>query len=313
MATTPTQSVITRRRWLTPARREAFEGLLYISPWILGFLIFAAGPMIASLALSFTQYNILKPPTFIGLENYSVVFTRDRLFYQSLSRTAYYAVAIVTIGVTGSLLLAVLLNQKLKGTVAFRTMFFVPSLTPIVASALLWGWIFHPELGLLNNGLALVGIKGPGWLTTTEWAIPSLVIMALWGGLGGGRMIIFLAGLQGVPQELYEAAAIDGAGVWARFRNVTLPMITPTIFFNLVLGIIGSFSVFAVAFVATQGGPARATYFYVYHIFNRGFADSDMGYASALAWVFFAILLFFTAIQFRLQRYWVYYESEERQ
>ena len=313
MATTPTQSVITRRRWLTPARREAFEGLLYISPWILGFLIFAAGPMIASLALSFTQYNILKPPTFIGLENYSVVFARDRLFYQSLTRTAYYAVAIVTVGVTGSLLLAVLLNQKLKGTVAFRTMFFVPSLTPIVASALLWGWIFHPELGLLNNGLALVGIKGPGWLTTTEWAIPSLVIMALWGGLGGGRMIIFLAGLQGVPQELYEAAAIDGAGVWARFRNVTLPMITPTIFFNLVLGIIGSFSVFTVAYVATQGGPARATYFYVYHIFNRGFADSDMGYASALAWVFFAILLFFTAVQFHLQRYWVYYESEERQ
>lgn len=313
MATTSTQRVITTRGWFTPARREAIEGFLYISPWILGFLIFAAGPMLASFALSFTQYNILKPPTFIGLENYNVVFSRDRLFYQSLTRTAYYAMAIVAIGVAGSLLLAVLLNQRLKGTVAFRTVFFVPSLTPIVASALLWGWIFHPELGLLNNGLALVGIKGPGWLTTTEWAIPSLVLMALWGGLGGGRMIIFLAGLQGVPQELYEAASIDGAGVWARFRNVTLPMITPTVFFNLVLGIIGSFSVFAVAYVATQGGPARATYFYVYHIFNRGFADSDMGYASALAWVFFAILLFFTAIQFRLQRYWVYYESEERQ
>jgi multiple sugar transport system permease protein len=212
--------------------------------------------------------------------------------------------------VTGSLFLAVLLNQRLKGTTILRTCFFLPSLTPIVASALLWSWILHPDLGLVNYGLRQVGIQGPGWLTTTEWAIPALIIMALWGGLGGGRMIIFLAGLQGVSQELYEAAAIDGANAWQRFRNVTLPIITPTIFFNMVLGVIGSFSVFTVAYVATQGGPARATYFYVYHIFARGFQDTDMGYASALAWVFFAILLLFTAVQFRLQRHWVYYEAE---
>jgi multiple sugar transport system permease protein len=297
---------------LSPSRREAIEGFLYISPWILGFLIFGLGPLGASLYLSLTHYNVLKPPEFVGLDNYVYAFTRDRLFYVALERTTYYAVAAVTLGVIGSLLLAVLLNQRLKGTVAFRTMLFLPSLTPIVASALLWGWIFHPQLGLLNSGLRLVGIQGPGWLTTTEWALPSLVILALWGGLGGGRMIIFLAGLQGVPAELYEAASIDGASGWDRFRHVTLPMITPTIFFNLVLGIIGSFSVFAVAFVATGGGPVRATYFYVYHIFITAFQNSEMGYASALAWIFFAILLVFTAIQFRLQRYWVYYESESK-
>ncbi len=302
-----------RRPWLTPGRREAIEGFLYISPWVLGFLVFTLGPMLASLFFSFTKYSILRPPELIGLDNYVTIFTRDRLFIQSLSRTAYYAAAVVTLGVIGSLLLAVLLNQKLAGTVVFRTMYFLPSLTPIVASALLWQWLYQPELGLFNSALAMIGIKGPGWLTTTEWAIPSLVIMALWAGLGGGRMIIFIAGLQGVPQELYEAAAIDGAGTWARFRNITLPMITPTIFFNLVLGIIGSFSVFAVAFVATQGGPARATYFYVYNIYKTGFADFNMGYASALAWIFFAILLVFTLIQFRLQRLWVYYESEERE
>src|SRR5712692_309523 len=262
---------------LSPSRREAVEGFLYISPWILGFLIFGLGPLGASLYLSLTHYNVLKPPEFVGLDNYVYAFTHDRLFYVALERTTYYAVAAVTLGVVGSLLLAVLLNQRLKGTVAFRTMLFLPSLTPIVASALLWGWIFHPQLGLINSGLRLVGVQGPGWLTTTEWALPSLVILALWGGLGGGRMIIFLAGLQGVPSELYEAASIDGASGWDRFRHVTVPMITPTIFFNLVLGIIGSFSVFAVAFVATGGGPVRATYFYVYHIFITAFQNSEMG------------------------------------
>ena len=297
---------------LSPARRESIEGYLYILPWILGFLIFTLGPMIASLYLSFTRYNMLRPPIFVGLQNYVFIFTRDRLFLESLSRTATYAIGTVILGVIGSLLLALLLNQRLLGTSFWRTCFFLPSLTPIVASALLWGWIFHPDLGMLNTGLRMIGIQGPGWLGSVEWALPALIIIALWGSLGGGRMIIFLAGLQGVPQELYEAASIDGASVWTRFRHVTLPMITPTIFFNLVLGIIGSFSVFAVAYVATQGGPARATYFYVYHIFARGFQDFEMGYASALAWVFFLILLIFTGIQFRLQRYWVYYESESR-
>ncbi len=312
MAVTSTPGIVAQRRWFSPARREALEGFLYIGPWIIGFLVFALGPMIASFYLAFTDYNMLRPPDFVGLKNYITVFTGDRIFYQSLSRTAIYAAAIVTIGVSGSLLLAVLLNQKIIGTVAFRTMYFLPSLTPVVASALLWQWLLHPDLGLVNTALWMIGIKGPGWLTTTEWALPSLVVMALWAGLGGQRMIIFIAGLQGVPQELYEAASIDGADNWARFRNVTMPMITPTIFFNLVLGVISSFSVFTVAYVATQGGPARSTYFYVYHLYNTAFQDFSMGYASALAWVFFLILLAFTAVQFRLQRLWVYYEAEER-
>ena len=312
MAVTSTPGTVAQRRWLSPARREALEGFLYISPWMFGFLVFALGPMLASLYLSFCNYNMLSAPRFIGIENYVYTLTSDRIFYQSLSRTAIYAAAVVVFGVSGSLLLAVLLNQKIIGTVAFRTMYFLPSLTPIVASALLWQWLLHPDLGLVNTGLWLIGIKGPGWLTTTEWALPSLVIMALWAGLGGGRMIIFLAGLQGVPQELYEAASIDGAGTWAKFRNVTMPMITPTIFFNLVLSVISSFSVFSVAYVATGGGPARATYFYVYHLFNTAFADFSMGQGAALAWIFFLILLVFTGIQFSLQRRWVYYEAEEK-
>jgi multiple sugar transport system permease protein len=310
MATTSMRRAGGRGGGLSSTRREALEGFLYISPWIVGFLLFTLGPMLASLYLSFTRYTMIRPPDFIGFDNYVVIFTQDRLFLDSLWRTTVYAIATVIIGVAGSLGLAMLLNQRLVGAAFFRTLFFLPSLTPVVASALVWGWIFHPQLGLLNDSLRLAGIQGPGWLTTVEWAVPALIIIALWGSLGGARMIIFLAGLQGVPQELYEAASMDGANVWSRFRNVTLPIITPTIFFNMVLGVIASFSVFTVAYVATQGGPARATYFYVYHIFARGFQDFDMGYASALAWVFFAILLAFTAVQFRLQRHWVYYEAD---
>ena len=302
----------TGRRRLSGARREAVEGYLYISPWIVGFLVFTLGPMLASLYYSLTTYNILSEPHFSGLANYVAIFTHDRLFRVALSRTAYYAVASVALGVGGSLLLAVLLDQRLKGVSVWRTLYFLPSLTPIVASALLWGWIFHPQFGILNYLLAKVGLPGPGWLASTEWAMPALIIMALWGGLGGGRMIIFIAGLQGVPAELYEAANIDGAGTWSRFRHVTLPLLTPTIFFNTVVGIIGSFSVFTVAYVATGGGPANATYFYVFHIFNRAFKDLDMGYAAALAWIFFLILMVFTAVQFAMQRYWVYYEEGPR-
>lgn len=300
------------RRRLPGARREAIEGFLYISPWIAGFLIFTLGPMLASLYYSFTTYNVLTSPHWSGISNYVQIFTHDRLFRVALGRTAYYAVASVVLGVGGSLLLAILLDQKLIGVSLFRTLYFLPSLTPIVASALLWGWIFQPQFGVLNALLARVGIQGPGWLADPTWAMPALIILALWGGLGGGRMIIFIAGLQGVPVELYEAANIDGAGTWSRFRNVTLPLLSPTIFFNLVVGIIGSFSVFTVAYVATGGGPANATYFYVFHIFNTAFKDLDMGYAAALAWIFFLILMVFTGVQFLAQRYWVYYEGGPR-
>jgi len=293
-------------------RREAIEGLLYISPWFFGFLVFNFGPLLYSFYLSLTKYSIVREPIFTGLDNYVQIFTRDRLFWVAIQNTGYYALVTVVVGLTCSLLLALLLDQKVKGTSLLRTFFFMPTLTPVVASVLIWGWILQPELGVLNYLLRSIGLVGPGWLQSVEWAMPALLVIALWGSVGGSRMVIFIAGLQGIPHELYEAAQIDGAGVWTRFRHVTIPLLTPTIFFNTVLGIIGSLSVFQLAFVGTKGGPANATYFYVLHIYYRGFADSEMGYAAALAWIFFAINMVFTGVQFWLQKRWVHYEGAPR-
>ncbi|HLG78218.1 MAG TPA: sugar ABC transporter permease [Ktedonobacteraceae bacterium] len=294
-------------------RREELLGFLFISPWLVGFLLLTMGPMAYSLYLSFTNYNIVRAPQFIGLTNYIYILTRDRLFWVALERTAYYAGITVVLGIIGSLLLAVLLDQGMRGTPLLRTLFFLPSLTPTVALVILWGWILHPDLGVLNYLLRQIGLQGPGWLTSPEWAMPALLLMTLWSSVGGNRMVIFTAGLQGIPRELYEAAQLDGAGAFHRFWHVTLPLLTPTTFFNLIVGLIAALSVFTIAFVGTRGGPALATYFYVLHIYNRGFADSEMGYASALAWIFFLIVLVLTLVQFGLQRHWVYYEAEERQ
>ncbi|MDQ6671497.1 MAG: sugar ABC transporter permease [Chloroflexota bacterium] len=295
----------------TIARREAIEGLLYISPFLLGFLIFTAYPMIASFYLSFTKYNILNPPAWIGLENYQEAFFKDEQFWNSLRRTSVFAVLNVTLGVMGSLGAALLLNQRFRGTTVFRTFFFLPSITPIIASALLWVWIFQPTIGLLNYLLSLVGIQGPAWLQSTYWAIPSVAIVSLWGTIGGTRMIVFLAALQGVPQEMYDAANIDGAGPWRRFVSITLPLISPTMFFNVVLTVIGSLSVFSLAYIATGGGPNYATYFYVFHLFKNAFEFSRMGYAAAMAWVFFLIILALTVVQFRLSNRWVFYAGAD--
>jgi len=291
-------------------RREALEGILYVSPWIVGFVVFVAGPLFASVYLSFNKFNILRPPKFIGLQNYVTAFTIDELFLPSIGRTFYFALLSVPLGVVGSLLVAMLLNQELKATTLWRTMFFLPTLTPLVAAALLWRWMLNPEVGLINYLLAQIGIQGPKWLASTDWAIPSLVLMGLWASVGGSRMIIFLAGLQGVPQEMYEAAEIDGAGTWAKFRHVTLPMITPVMFFNLVLGIIFALRSFEAAFVSTAGGPARATWFIALHIYQNAFVSFDMGYASALAWLLFSILFVLTFIQFRFSGRWVFYSGE---
>jgi multiple sugar transport system permease protein len=293
-------------------RREAIEGALYVLPWTLGFIIFIAGPLIASAYYSFTKYNVLRPPHFIGLQNYIYAFTKDELFLPSIWRSFYYALLSVPLAMIGSLILAILLNQKLWGPTAWRTMFFLPTLTPLIAAALLWRWMLNPDVGLVNYLLAQVGIKGPGWLSSIEWAIPSLVIMGLWNSIGGSRMIIFLASLQDVPKELLESAEIDGAGIWAKFWNITLPLITPTIFFNLVLGIIFALRTFEAAFIATNGGPARATWFISLHIYQSAFVSFDMGYASAMSWVFFLILLALTYLQFRLSGNWVFYAGERR-
>lgn len=293
------------------SQRKALAGYLYISPFLLGFVLFILGPALASAYLSLTDYNILSSPSFVGLANYQNAFTGDKLFWLSLGNTLYYALIGVPLSIAGALGCAILLNQKIKARAAFRTMFFLPSITPIVASTLLWIWILNPEFGLLNYALSAVGIVGPKWLGSPDWAKPSLILMYLWGSMGGGAMIIFLAGLQGVPPELHESAAIDGANSWHRFLNITIPMLTPSIFLNLVLGLIGGLRVFTVAFVATNGGPAYATYFYMLHLFNQAFQYLEMGYGSALAWIFTVVVLILTIIQFRISDRWVYYAGKD--
>ena len=289
-------------------RREAIEGYLWISPWVIGFVVFSLGPIVASAYLSFTKYKIGGQAEWIGLANYNEAFFNDRLFWPSLGRTAYFSLAAVFIGVFLSLLAAVLLNQALHGRSTFRAFYYLPSLTPVVAMAILWQWLLQPQLGLVNYALSLVGIDGPGWLTSRQWAIPSMVLITLWASVGGGRMIIFLAGLQGVPQELYESADLDGAGAISRFRHITLPMISPVILFNLILGVIGSFSVFSLAYVATSGGPNYATWFYMLHLYYNAFSFFRMGYASALAWIFFVIIFILSYLQIKFSNRWVYYE-----
>lgn len=292
-------------------RRQALVGYLWISPWLIGAVLFTVGPMLASLFLSFTQYNIVESPRWIGLANYVQAFTKDDLFWGSMWRTMVYAAVTVTLGTAGSLGAALLLNRPWRGTALLRTAFFLPSLVPIVASALLWRWIFNPQVGLFNYLLGLVGIRGPAWFASTEWAMPGLIIMALWGTIGGSQMLIFLAGLQGVPRELYEAAEVDGAGAWGRFRHITLPMISPTLFFNTILGLIGGLKVFSAAYVGTEGGPAYATWFYLLHLYFQAFRFFEMGYASALAWIFFAIVITLTIVQVRWSSRWVYYEGAD--
>ncbi len=292
-------------------RREAIEGYLFLLPWLIGYLCFSGGPVLASAYLSLTKYNVLLPPRLIGLGNYLYALSKDELFIPAIVKTFYYAILVIPPAIVLSLGVAILLNQKLQGLAVWRTMFFLPTLTPVVAAAILWRWMLNPDVGLINFLLNQVGIKGPGWLASIEWAIPSLALIGLWTSVGGSQMIIFLAGLQNIPQDLTEAAAIDGASAWTRFWSITLPMVTPTLFFNLVLGIIFSLRTFDVAFVATNGGPARATWFISLHIYQNAFVSFDMGYASALSWMFFLLLFLVTFLQFRISGSWVFYAGEK--
>ncbi|MBM3190192.1 MAG: sugar ABC transporter permease [Chloroflexi bacterium] len=290
-------------------RREALQGFLCISPWLVGFVAFALGPMIASAYYSLTDYRILRAPDFVGLDNYKEALTADPLFWRSFERTAVWTVATVPAGIIGSLIAAILLHQGLRGTSIYRTMYFLPSLTPTVAASLLWMWMLHPDAGVVNWLLSLVGIRGPGWLSSTKWVVPALAMISLWTGIGGGRMVIFLAGLQGIPEELYEAAEIDGAGTLRKMLHITVPLMTPTIFFNLIMGILGSFRAFDMAFLTTEGGPAYASYFFALHIYYHAFQYYSMGYACALSWFLFAIIVILTAIQFGSSRRWVFYQA----
>lgn len=290
--------------------RDALLGYLFLSPWLAGLVLFFGGPIIASALLSLADYDVVSTPIFVGLENYERAFVKDDLVWDSLLRTIYYTLAVVPITLSGSLLLAILLNQSLTGTNLFRTFFFLPHLTPAVAMAVLWLWLLHPQLGPVNAFLGSLGLPKPGWLASRTWAIPSMILISSWAGMGGNSMLIFLAALQGVPTELYEAAEIDGGGIAAKFRHITLPMISPTIFFNLLLGIIGALKVFTLAFVATEGGPSYATWFYALHVYNQAFKYFRLGYGSALAWIFAVIVISLTVIQVRLSRHWVYYMGE---
>ena len=293
-------------------RREALTGLLWISPWLIGFLVFTVLPMLASFAMSFTRFRPTRATEFIGLANYVRAFAEDPLFWPSLGRTLYYTALTVPLGIVGSLAVAMLMNQGLKLTPIFRTLLFLPFLTPVIASALLWRWLFQPEWGAINDIIFRVfHVEGPQWIYSEQMVIPSLAIITLWAGLGGSRMIIFLAGLQNVPSELYEAAEIDGAGRWSRFWNVTIPMLSPTIFLNLILAIIASFAAFELAYITTDGGPNYASWFFAIHIWSNAFRYYDMGYASALAWVMFVLVAGLTYIQFQLAKRWVYYAAEQ--
>jgi multiple sugar transport system permease protein len=300
------------RRWhgLSLVHREALTFYLLISPWLVGLLLFVLGPMIASIFISFTRWDLLSPAKFIGLQNYQKMFTRDPLFWQSLKVTFIYTLAYVPLELVGGLVLALLMNQKLRFRGVFRTVYYLPSVLPGVAFVVLWMWILHPDVGLINTLLSYVGIEGPRWLADPGWALPALLMMSLWGL--GRTMVIYLASLQGIPQHLYEAAAIDGAGNWQSFWRITLPMLTPTIFFNLVLSIISTFQTFTSAFVATDGGPLDSTLFYVLYLFRQAFQFFNMGYASALAWILFLIILVLTLLIVRSADRWVYYEGSRR-
>jgi len=304
-----------RRRLGSLGRKEARWGYLMISPWLIGFLLLTIGPILFSMGLSFFRWQSLASlgaAKFVGVENYGTAFSgADENFYKSLFATFKYAFLAVPASVIIGLLLAVLMNSKIKGIAVFRTMYFIPSVVPVVASTVLWWYLFNSNHGWINYLLAQLGIQGPNWLGDPRYTIYLLVLLSLWGI--GGSMIIYLAGLQGIPSQLYEAAETDGAGPLRRFWHVTLPMLSPILFFNLVMGLIGSFQVFTQAFVMFDGdgGPDDSALFYVLHLYKLAIERYELGYGSALAWILFVIILIFTLVVFKSSPLWVYYEGEK--
>ncbi|MCX7795606.1 MAG: sugar ABC transporter permease [bacterium] len=291
-------------------RREAINAYIMLSPWIIGFIAFTAGPMIASIVISFMDWPLLQAPKWIGLSNYRFMF-KDELFWISLYNTIYYTVIGVPLRVVAALCVALAMNLKLRGISVYRTIYYIPSITPAVASSIMWLWIFNPDFGLANALLGYIGIHSHiRWIYDPALSKPSLILMSLWGI--GGMMIILLAGLQGIPEQLYEAAELDGAGLWHKFWHITLPMLSPSIFFVTIMQVISSFQVFTQAYVMTRGGPANSTLFMVLYLYQNGFEFFRMGYASSIAWALFMFVLVLTILQFRGSRYWVFYEGELR-
>lgn len=304
--TLPTRFAARRGLRSSRAFRRNVEGYLFALPWFIGFFGLLLFPTLASLVVSFTKYDVVNPPSWAGLANYRTLFA-DPLFWASLGNTAYYVFIGVPLSIALGIALALLLNRKLPGIGVFRTLFYLPSVTSSVAVALLWVWLFDPQIGLIDTFLRAAHLPAPLWLGSTFWSKPALILMRLWGI--GNLIVLFLAGLQGIPTELYEAAKVDGAGNWTCFRAITIPMLSPTIFFVFIITVIGAAQVFTEAYVMTQGGPLNSTYFLVLYLYNNAFAYLKMGYAAAISWVLFILLLAFTLIQFRSARRWVYYES----
>ena len=279
----------------------------FISPWLIGFFALTLGPIVFSIYMSFTDWDLFQAPNFIGIGNYEKIFTHDPLFWKAVGNTFYYAVISIPLGIALSLWIAYYLNKKLKGITFFRVLYYLPSVVPVVASSLLFVRLLAPNEGLINKALALIGIDGPNWLLDPHWVKPALIVMSLW-GVGGG-VVLLLAGMKGIPNELLEAAAIDGASPRKAFLFVTLPMITPIIFFNLVTGLIGALQTFAQVYIVTSGGPDNASQMIVPYLFENAFKFYRMGYASAIAWVLFLMILLLTLLVFRSSALWVYYEE----
>ena len=306
----------TRRRKSRLGRTDAVQGYLFASPWLIGFLCLTLGPMLFSLGLSFCRWDLNMPGSqrFVGILNYAELLFNDRLLWKALYNTAYYSFFGVPLAMIMALTLAMLLNQKVKGIYFYRTVFYLPSIVAGVATIVMWQWLFNPEFGMVNEILGFFGLPRPGWLVQPAWCKPVLIIMRVW--TVGAAMLIYLAGLQGIPQHLYEVADIDGAGPIRKFFAITLPMLTPTIFFNLVMSIIGSFQIFTAAYVLVGnpmlGGPDDSLLFYVYYLYRSAFVTFRMGYASAMAWILFVIILAFTMLVIRSSGLWVYYEGERR-
>lgn len=289
-------------------RRDLRNGLLFISPWIVGFCVFMLYPVASSLYFSFCDYSVLERPVWIGAENFSEL-ADDSVFWTSLGNTLYYAVVALPLGMMLAIGVALLLNTRVRGMAVYRTIFFLPSIVPVVAMAILWLWILNGRYGVLNYSLSLLGIPArslPAWLESKHWAMPALILMGLWGI--GHAMVIYLAGLQDIPVHLYESADIDGASWWQKTVHITLPMLSPTIYFNLIMGIIGTFQIFAAPYIMTNGGPERATHFYTFYLYNLAFEDLRMGYACAMAWMLFLIILGLTLLATKVSAKHVHYE-----
>ena len=296
--------------------RNDVRAYLFLSPWIVSLLVFTAYPMLASFFFALTKYDVLNPPTFIGAENFVTMFTRDPLYWVAVWNTIFFTCFSVPLSLLVALGLAVLLNQRAVGIGIYRTIFYLPAVVPAAAAVLLWVVMLDPRSGIVNSVLGAVGLPQPGWLKSADWAKPGLILMSVWAS-SGSAMLIFLAGLKDVPQSLLEAATIDGANAWQRFWHVTLPLLTPTIYFNLIMGLIASFQVFGPAFFATSIerwglGPLNSLLMYMLHLYRSAFLHFDMGYASAMALVLFIVLVALTLLVVRTSRYWVHYEGAQR-